>query len=193
MIKYIKSNLGFLSALLFVAGIMLSPNLKGLVLQGLVKTGLYKPDIDGVDTKSVMGKPAPSVLFQSATGERINIAEPGDKFIFLNLWATWCPPCIAEMPSIQALKNKVTNKDGVVFLMADVDSDLKKSGAFMQKKNYTFDVYAPASTIPETLFSGTIPTTVIINKEGKIVFHHQGMADYDSEEMVKFLNDLAKQ
>ncbi|MGV3508550.1 MAG: TlpA family protein disulfide reductase, partial [Sphingobacteriaceae bacterium] len=167
-------------------------NLKGLVLQGLVKTGLYKPDIDSADTKSAMGKPAPSVLFQSSSGEKINISEPGDKVIFLNLWATWCPPCIAEMPSIQALKNKVINKDGVVFLMADVDSDLKKSVAFMQKKKYTFDVYAPASTIPETLFSGTIPTTVIINKEGKIVFQHEGMADYDSEEMVKFINDLAK-
>lgn len=192
MIKYIKSNLGFLSALLFVAGIMLSPNLKGLVLQGLVKTGLYEPDIDSADTKSTMGRQAPSVLFQSASGERINIAEPANKVIFLNLWATWCPPCIAEMPSIQALKNKVANKESVVFLMADVDSDLKKSGAFMQKKNYTFDVYAPASTIPEALFSGTIPTTVIIDKQGKIVFHHQGMADYDSEEMVKFLNDLAR-
>ncbi|MDO8992517.1 MAG: TlpA family protein disulfide reductase, partial [Daejeonella sp.] len=66
------------------------------------------------------------------------------------------------------------------------------SEAFMKKNKYDLPVYAPAAYLPEELFTGSLPTTVIINKNGEIIFKHEGMADYNSGETEKLLNDLSK-
>lgn len=77
-------------------------------------------------------------------------------------------------------------------MLADADGNLDKSTAFMKKKKFDLPVYTPAGSIPEELFRGSLPTTVIINKRGEIVFAHEGMANYDTPEMEKFLNELAE-
>lgn len=74
--------------------------------------------------------------------------------------------------------------------MVDVDNKMDASVRFMEKRKMNLQVYNAVSAIPDTLFNGTLPTTVIINSEGKIVFRHSGMADYDSPEMINFINTL---
>ena len=77
-------------------------------------------------------------------------------------------------------------------MLADADGNLEKSTAFMKRKKFDLPVYIPAGSVPEQLFRGSLPTTVIINKRGEIVFAHEGMANYDTPEMEKFLNELAE-
>ncbi len=195
--KYIKSNLGSIITVILIAIITFNPDAKSFVLGGLMKTGLFNPSIDNTPGSSPaateINNPvlAPTVLFTSSSGETIDISASKGKVIFLNFWATWCPPCIAEMPSINSLKSKLDN-ESVLFLMVDADNNLKASGTFMQKKKYNLPVYGPASPIPSSVFSGALPTTLIINKKGEIVFKHESMADYNNSEMVDFLNALAK-
>ena len=167
---------------------MLSPNLKGLVLQGLVKTGLYKPDIDGADTKSAMGKPAPSVLFQSATGERINIAEPGDKVIFLNLWATWCPPCLEEIPDLISLyedRNDVIII-GIAMDYADTETVIKFTEAMSIPYPIVFGNREMASQLDEL---SMLPSTYLFDPAGKPAARKIGLLT--REEIEKFMQSYS--
>jgi thiol-disulfide isomerase/thioredoxin len=114
------------------------------------------------------------------------------KVIFLNIWATWCPPCIAEMPNIQSLYEKV-GSDKIAFVMLSVDEGGSgKVKKFIDRKGFTFPVYLPATQLPREFYSQAIPTTFIISPEGKIVARQEGMAEYDTKEVREFLQKLAK-
>jgi thiol-disulfide isomerase/thioredoxin len=113
--------------------------------------------------------------------------------VFINFWATWCPPCIAEMPSINNMQKKFKDNKDVVILMVDADNQLEKSQAFMKKHQYDLKVFTPASQIPATLLGGSLPTTVLLNKKGEIVFRHEGAADYENEDFQDYIEKLAKE
>lgn len=202
--KIIKSNIGFIIALAVTALVAFNPKVKGVLMRGLIKTGLFEPDISSLNPKPQDMKAeavptsaeepqlvsAPSADFADADGKTINLQNLKGKVVFLNFWATWCPPCIAEMPSVNALHNKFKDNKNVVFLLVDADGKMKQSSAFMKKHNYDLPVYIPAGPIPGEIFRGSLPTTIIINKKGKIVFGHEGMADYDSPQVHKFIDEL---
>lgn len=190
---YVKKNLGFILVMIFLAAMIFIPEFKATILQGLMKVGLFKPGIENTDVEgNGTFARAPSVEFISSKGEKLNLADAKGKVVFLNFWATWCPPCIAEMPSIQSLKNKLKNSDSVIFAMVDADNNLPGSLAFMTKNRYTMPVYVQTSAIPVSLFRGSLPTTVIINKQGEIVLKHEGLGNYDTPEIISLMNDLTK-
>jgi thiol-disulfide isomerase/thioredoxin len=110
------------------------------------------------------------------------------KTIFLNFWATWCPPCIAEMPDIQDLYNQV-NAD-VVFVMISRDNQFEKAKAFVDKKGFSFPIYQMNGQLPEMYFSKSIPTTFVISSDGNLVSKTTGMAKYDTESFKEFLLNL---
>ncbi|HUH33325.1 MAG TPA: TlpA disulfide reductase family protein [Daejeonella sp.] len=199
IIKSIRSNIGFIITLVILAIIMFNPKAKSLFMTGLVSTGLFNADVSDShpETPRAAGTPSTlpvvtSALFTSSEGITTNLASLRGKAIFLNFWTTWCPPCIAEMPSVNRLHSKLKHNSNIVFMLADADGNLEKSTAFMKKKKFDLPVYIPASSVPEQLFRGSLPTTVIINKRGEIVFSHEGMANYDTPEMEKFLKELAE-
>ncbi len=112
------------------------------------------------------------------------------KVVFINFWASWCPPCLAEMPSINALYNKLKDNPRVLFICVDADSDFSTSIAFMEKHQYDLPVYNMLNAVPPSFFSGTLPTTIIINSNGNMVQKHEGIANYDTEEMLYFIRSL---
>ena len=124
-------------------------------------------------------------------GKKLDMQELKGKVIFLNLWATWCGPCRVEMPSIQNLYNSV-DKDKVAFVMLSLDQEDQqpKIVKFVDDKEFTFPVYLPASPLPKLLRVTTIPTTFIISPDGKVMSKKVGMANYDTDEMRDFLQDL---
>src|SRR5688572_20641383 len=125
-------------------------------------------------------------------GRITDVNEFKGKVIFLNVWATWCGPCRVEMPSIQKLYDKV-DKDKVAFVMLAVDDrkSFDKVVNFVDDKEYTFPVYVPHESLPEQLMVRTIPTTFVIDKDGKIAAKETGTANYDTEEFKSFLENLA--
>ena len=112
------------------------------------------------------------------------------KVLFVNNWASWCPPCIAEMPSIAELKKKLEGVD-VEFVMVSFDEDKSKAVAFLKKRKYDFVIYFPGQEYP--FVTSSIPATFILDKTGKTVMEHTGMTDYSSDEFVNQLKALANE
>ncbi len=109
------------------------------------------------------------------------------KVVVVNFWATWCPPCVAEMPDLQRLYDAYGDKVVFAFVASD---ELEKVKAFLEKKRYNLPVYFNQTTAPIELEHPTIPTTYIIDRAGKIVLKETGAADWDSEEVFELLDEL---
>lgn len=185
---------------LYVTG--LHTQVMGQMQRLVLATGLMKPEVppvnDEVATKeSDSSQPAfPLADFdftlRNMQGEAVQLESLKGKVIFMNLWATWCPPCLAEMPGIQNLYEKVQS-DRIAFVMVSLDEDPAKAKKFVERIGYTFPVYTPGSQMPQQYGAGNvIPTTFVISPEGKVVVQKDGMADYDSKEFREFLLNLAK-
>ena len=199
MIKkwFTLSNTSTAILLVFVILMVVSPTVKGVIIQGLMRIGFFQPDVstenENVPISKISKGEKTGVLFKDETGNVIELSDLKEKVVFINFWATWCPPCIAEMPSINKLQEKFKDNEDFIVLMVDADNQPDKSIKFMSKRNYNLKVFTPASQIPTDLLGNALPTTVILNKKGKIVFKHEGGADYTNQEFIKFLETLLKE
>ena len=126
---------------------------------------------------------------KDATGKSVSLEAYKGKIIFINFWATWCPPCIAEMPSIQKLY--VDYQDKMVFLFVTTDS-FEKANAFMIKENLTLPVYQSLSNPPLELESSTIPATYLIDPSGNVIVAKIGTADWNSDSFREKIDELLK-
>jgi thiol-disulfide isomerase/thioredoxin len=179
-----------LNGLFFIAVIVLLfvPSAKALVLRGLMKTGLFQPEVSSSVSKPMQLK---DIGFRDTKGKTVALSALKGKVVFINFWATWCPPCIAEMPSINTLYQRLGDNKNIVFLMADADGNPERALAFLQNKGYNLPVYTATTTVPTEVAAGTIPTTVVFNKKGEMVYHHEGVADYTNDKFTAYLQQLS--
>lgn len=163
---------------LFLAGFVLLMLLyapaKVWMLQRLMSTGMFNASFEEKRLK------AQSISFRNIEGETFTTESLKGKLVFINFWATWCPPCLAELPSIQNLYDRYKDDKRVVFIMADVDNKLELSNSFLLTRSLQMPVYAPASEIDPMLYNGTLPTTIILDKDGMIMLSHSGIGRYDT-------------
>ena len=127
--------------------------------------------------------------FNDLDGAMHQLADYKGKVLFVNLWATWCPPCVAEMPSIQDLYNKFKDNDQIEFLIISSESP-EKVKAFIQKRGFTFPVRITRQQLPDALYTKSIPTTFLISKQGKIIVKEIGAANWGGDKMEKIVNKL---
>lgn len=120
-------------------------------------------------------------------GQPVDFSSSSGKVIVLNSWATWCPPCLAEMPSLQSLYNDYGNKVDFYFVSTEEASVLQQ---FLTRKNYSFPVYIETTAAPAVLQSSALPTTFVISKTGKIVMKETGAADWNSNKVRRLLDEL---
>lgn len=123
---------------------------------------------------------------ENSKGERLSMEEFKGKKIFFNVWATWCAPCIEEMPTIHNLYKEVGDGE-VAFLMLSMDQDFEKAKAFRDRYGYDFEIYRPVNAIPAMYHTKKIPTTFVISSEGNLVLQHDGMGEFDTEAFKNFL------
>ena len=193
IVQYIRSNIGNVIFIIITAIVFFNTDARTLLIRGFMLTGLFNAEVSTETQKPDLNRLAPAgMTFRKENGELLNLSENKGKVYFINFWATWCPPCRAEMPSINKLANKIEKKDKISFIMVDVDNKMNESVKYMQKNSFNLQVYSSVSPIPEQIFNGTLPTTLIIGPHGNIVFHHTGMADYNTTEMINFLNTLSR-
>lgn len=162
----------------------------GFLQRGILATGVMDPDLEKSNDLAVNTFPEAdfSMNLINSRGEKVNMEEFRGKAIFLNIWATWCPPCMAEMAGINKLYQDV-DKDKVAFIMLSVDQDFQKALDYNKRKGYDFEIYKPGGNIPAQYNSQSIPTTYIINSTGNLVKTHMGMGDYNTKEFREFLED----
>lgn len=125
-------------------------------------------------------------------GNKVSFDQYKGKVVFLNLWATWCGPCKAEMPGIHNLYVKMRGEP-IEFVMLSIDKDkaLSKVESYVKNNSYTFPVFMPSGYLAEQLQVPSIPTTFVISKEGKIVMKEVGTRNYDTNKMMEFLKKQA--
>ncbi len=188
---FFKKNLVNILLLSFLLLIVFVPSAKAFMLRGLMEIGLFKP---GSANKVVApAADLSGIRFKDIDGKVVNLGSLKGKVVFLNFWATWCPPCLAEMPSINKLHAQFKDDPDFVFLLIDADSELEKAQAFMTKKKYNIPVYESASNIPQQLFKGSLPTTIVFDKQGRIAFNEEGAANYGHKKFVDFMIQLKNQ
>lgn len=179
------SNVLFIGVLLLL---IFSPDAKAWFLKQLLSVGLFKAEIKK-ESPSPKSSPV-NFSYQDAKGNIISSNELKGKLVLINFWATWCPPCRAEMPSLNKLYEQFKNDDRYVFLFLNEDEDTGKAREFLTSNEYSFPLVRRVSNITNEVFSGTLPTTAILNKEGKIVMRHEGIASYNNSSFIKQLKSL---
>ncbi len=184
--------IGLILSMIFV------PEVKATMQQGLMKLGFFNPDLEEStltntteDAHAQPAEPANYIMnMLDQKGNRISLEELKGKVVFINFWATWCGPCIAEMPSIQKLHDKFRDNPDVVFVILEAEGNKAKATKFMESRKLNLPIYYPASEIPSEFFRGSLPTTVILDKQGNIAHITEGMADYSGQDVVDFLNKV---
>jgi thiol-disulfide isomerase/thioredoxin len=121
--------------------------------------------------------------------EPVYLSDLSNQVIFLNFWATWCPPCVAELPGIQKAYQK--HKNQVAFLLVTNEKP-EVVEAFMEKHGYDFPVVYPVTQVPEVFQVSSLPTTLIISREGKIVARKKGASNWDSRSTDKLFEELLR-
>lgn len=123
----------------------------------------------------------------SMEGEVINLSQSIGKPVVLNLWATWCPPCIAEMPALQNLYDSFNGEVDFYFVSSEDSGKLKK---WLKSKEYSLPVYNAYSAYPKELESSTLPTTFVLDRQGRIAMKEVGSAKWDSDDVKNYLQEL---
>lgn len=185
--RLIKRILNIL-VIAFLIFIIITPNGKAWLLQQFVSIGLFKADIkkDAVQELPLNS----SFSFTDSKGNVNNTSDFKGKVVFINFWASWCPPCRAEMPSLNELYNKLKNDTNFVFLFINEDDDKAKGVSYIENNHFSLPIFYTSGNVPEEIFKGTLPTTIVINKEGKIVLQHEGLAGYGSDSFIRQLKEL---
>ena len=119
--------------------------------------------------------------------DEVNFSQSKGKIVIVNFWATWCPPCVAEMPSFQKLYNDYGTKVDFYFVTSEKVEKIEK---FMVKNGYNLPIYFETSAPPKLMESNILPTTYLISKSGKIVIDEEGTADWYSTKMRDLIEKL---
>jgi thiol-disulfide isomerase/thioredoxin len=186
--KTIRPWAGFILVILILRYTGLMSSISYFSTTALMKTGFMDA---GTGSTSIAQKFNYDFIIKDLNGNKIDVNKFRGKVIFLNMWATWCGPCRAEMPSIQELYNKV-NHDSIIFIMLSLDTDEhhQKVVQYVANKEFTFPVYQPSGYLPEQLQVPSIPTTFVIARDGKIKSKNIGTANYNTEKFKGFLEGL---
>ena len=107
----------------------------------------------------------------------------------INFWATWCPPCIAEMPSLEKLYNSYNGE--VVFLFVS-DEKQEVISKFKHKHKYQFEVHSALTAFPKEFDVTSIPRTFVIDKNGNIVIDKTGAANWYSDKVIATIDGLLR-
>ncbi len=128
---------------------------------------------------------------QDLDGTPVNFAEFKGRPILLNMWATWCPPCREEMPSLAKLaENSRIVDNGIIIMAVSVDDSPDALKGFV-KANPSRIVMLRADRIPAAFRTETIPTTYLIAPDGRIVTSENGPAQWDDPSVVDYLVKLS--
>ncbi|APU67210.1 MAG: TlpA disulfide reductase family protein [Bacteroidota bacterium] len=124
---------------------------------------------------------------EDVNGKRVDFNQFKGEVIVVNFWATWCPPCLAEMPSFQELHEDYGNKVRFLFVSNEEHETVDN---FMKRKRFDLPSFKMLSQAPAPMDGRTLPTTYVLNKKGQIVVEKVGSADWNSDKFRKTLDGL---
>jgi thiol-disulfide isomerase/thioredoxin len=134
-------------------------------------------------------KAAPDVAFTDAKGVRYSLSSFKGRFVLLNLWATWCAPCVAELPALSRL---TAFAPGIRVIPVNMDRGEVDAAAFLKSHKVKLPVFRDTDVVMLKSFGAYgLPMTVLIDPDGKVVAKAEGPADWDAPEAVKYFKRIS--
>ncbi len=191
--SWLRKNWGTALMLLFFATLIISPDFKTWVMRQIISTGIMNAKVEKKESVSHSKVVAEHLVVMDSLGNTKTTSDLKGKVIFMNFWASWCPPCRAEFPSIQKFYERYKDNPDVIFFTVNLDEDPAVGKSYLKKEQFTVPFLVPASAIPSAYFNGSLPTSVVLDKTGKIRLHHTGMADYSKNSFYKEIDALLRE
>jgi thiol-disulfide isomerase/thioredoxin len=143
--------------------------------------------------RSFAGTAAPTAPFLDPEGEPASLADFRGRPLLLNLWATWCPPCVVEMPSLDRLAAREGERLQVLALSQDLDGRAKVAEFFAARNLRRLEPYLdPDMAFMTQLRVSTLPTTILYDSQGREVWRMTGMAEWESERVERLLREAER-
>ena len=151
---------------------------------GACSGGTPAPSVPVVEVR-----PDPGWTLRTLDGETFTLGELRGRAVFVNLWATWCPPCVAELASIERLADAVG--DSVTFVLASPE-DPAVVREFVRRHGLAVRPVVEETLAPEAFGAAALPHTVILDADGRLVLRHRGAADWDTVDVRELLEALGR-
>lgn len=150
-----------------------------------LKVMVWSPSIEANEKQATI--PAFDYGLRNLNQEKVIQRIGESQITFLSFWATWCAPCVAELPSIEALYEDYKDQINFVLVTHENPEVIQK---FLEKKDLSLPVYFPTSIPPKALQSKSIPTNFLIDGEGNILIKETGAANWNSKKVRTLLDGL---
>lgn len=188
---WIRKNWSTVIMIAVLILLWVNPDAKAWVMRQMISTGLFNSKIEEKTEESLLLPPNFSV--KNERGEIMETAQLRGKVVFINFWASWCPPCRAEFPSVQKLYDRYRSNEDMIFLTVNLDDEMILGKKYLQKEKFSIPFLVPNDSIPKELYNGSIPATTVLDKTGKIRMHHSGIADYSKDSFYQEIDGLLKE
>ena len=141
----------------------------------------------------LVGDTAPNFTFPGLDGKMVSLADYRGKVVFLNIWATWCPPCRKEMPSMEKLYQQLKGEDFEILAVSVDTAGATVVGPFMKELHLSFPALLDTRGTAQNLYGTTgLPESFIIGRKGIIQKIVIGPTDWSTPEMVRFFRNLLR-
>jgi len=177
-----------------IAGLLLLAGVGMIVLRLIGDDQLWLGrHAGGTPPTIAAGRMAPDFKLPGLDGKEMSLAQQRGKVVFLNVWATWCPPCREEMPSIQALNRQFQKASDFVVLAVSEDSRPASVAQYVKDNRFDFHVLLdPRNVVGEAYDVSGLPESFVIGRDGRIVAHHVGPYNWANQDILAALGDLLR-
>jgi len=176
-------------AFVIIMVLLLIPGSRNAISRTIIRYSLFQPH-ENKSIKYLSNSFYSWKIQDIRTKKIITLDELKDKVLFVNFWATWCPPCVAEMPSIEKLNALYGNKIAIILVNNEPDAVIQP---FLMANDIRTPVCQSISSVPAELASESFPTTFLISKNGRIVISRRGAAKWDGPVMSDLIEKLLKE
>jgi len=184
--NFFKKNWFFLLLAALLVVFISVPDLRNFVKEQITNSASLKK----VENEVTFTPEEMNLQLKGVNVPDANLADFKDKVVFLNFWGTWCAPCRAEWPTIEALyKSKNQKVKFVLIAMQDKEEAVKK---FLEENKYTAPVYIAQSPLTPKMLPDVFPTTYVIGRNLQILKKEDSTLDWNSADSQAFIDSVSK-
>ena len=137
------------------------------------------------------GVPAPNFTLPGLDGKMVSLTDYKGKVVLLNIWATWCPPCVEEMPSMEKLHQELKDEEFEILAVSIDESGAEAVLPFIEKHKLSFPALIDTKGAMKSLYRTTgVPESFIIDKDGMVVEEIIGPRDWAAAGAIRFFRNL---